>query len=244
MTAFRMKLAGFPFEVHCLFENTKVFCFDYLTDEEPEFQIELTQIDIDNEREISRQQDLRDGKPVQNYSDAYLETIALYRKLAKPMLDRDCIIFHGSAVAVDESCYLFTAKSGTGKTTHTNLWLKNIKKSFILNGDKPLIKIGKSSIMICGSPWRGKENYGCNCSVPLKAISILQRAKDNHIEPIQPTDAFQVLYQQTHHMDDVQDMAKTLHLLDILICNTKLYRLGCNMEDDAALLSYQTMRSD
>lgn len=241
MTDFSMKLAGIPFRVSCLFESTRAFCGEYLTEEQPEFEIQLTREDVSAEREISRQQDLRDGRPVQHFSDPYLETIALYRKLAKPMLSRDCLIFHGAAVAVAGECYLFTAKSGTGKTTHTSLWLKNIPKAYIVNGDKPLIRVADGGIVLYGTPWRGKENYGINASAPLKAIAILERAPENHIEPIGAGEAFRVLYQQTHRLEDPLELARLLGLLERLAKGVRLYRLGCNMEDDAARLAYKTM---
>ena len=59
---------------------------------------------------------------MRKYSDIYLETMAVYRKIEDKLLDYDTILFHGSAVAVDGVGYLFTAKSGTGKSTHTRLW--------------------------------------------------------------------------------------------------------------------------
>lgn len=241
MTSFTMKLAEIPFGVTCLFESTRTFCREYLTGDVPCFTAELTHDDIDREREISRQLDIQDGVEPCDYSDNYLEVIALHRKLAKPLLQRNCIIFHGAVVAVDGEAYLFTAKSGTGKTTHTNLWTKNIRNSYILNGDKPLIKIENGYIMVCGTPWRGKEGYGVNESVPLKALCILERNTENTIVPVTLSEAFPVLYQQTYHLEDAEDAAKTLCLLDRMGQRVKLFRLGCNMEDEAALVSYRAM---
>lgn len=241
MINFFMKLAEIPFGVRCLYKSTKTFCRDYLTDDAPRFTVELTSADIDQEREISRQQDIRDGVPIQMFSDAYLETIALYRKIAEPLLQCHCIIFHGAVVAVDGESYLFTAKSGTGKTTHIKLWTENIPNSYILNGDKPLLKIVNGYIMVCGTPWRGKEAYGVNQNLPLKALCVLQRSGENHISEISPGEAFPILFQQTHHIEDVACMEKTIQLLGTLSHSVHLYRLGCNMEAEAALISYQAM---
>lgn len=241
MIDFVMKLADIPFGVRCRFESTRSFCREYLTGDAPEFTVELTPGDLDREREFSGQLDIRDGIPVQTLSDAYLERIALYRKIAEQMLRRNCIIFHGAAVAVDGGVFLFTAKSGTGKTTHVRLWTKNIPNSYILNGDKPLIKIEDGCIMVCGTPWRGKEGYGVNQNLPLKALCILERNTENTIVPVTLSEAFPVLYQQTYHLEDVEDVAKTLCLLDRMGQRVKLFRLGCNMEDEAALVSYRAM---
>lgn len=239
---FSMKLAEIPFGVTCLYGSTKTFCGDYLTEEAPAFSVVLTQEDIDREREIARQQDIRDGILAQHYTDAYLETIALYRKIAEPLLQYHCIIFHGAVVAVDGEGYLFTARSGTGKTTHIKLWTENILNSYILNGDKPLLKIENGYIMVCGTPWRGKENYGVNQNLPLKALCILERSKENRISPITPREALPILFQQAHHTEDVGGMEQTIGLLGALSCSVGLYRLGCNMEVEAALVSYHAMR--
>lgn len=244
MPTFTIKLADIPIQATCQYENTKEFCEEYLSNDTPILEVELNMKDIAHEREIAKEQDIRDGISPQPYSDEYLETIALYRKLAEPLLNRNCLIFHGAAVAVNGYAYLFTAKSGTGKTTHAKLWLKNVQHSYILNGDKPLIKIGKGSIMLCGTLWRGKENYGGNEILPLKAICILERDKTNHIEQISASEAFPILYQQSHHCSDFDEMEKTLELLGKIAQGVQLYRLGCNMEDEAAIVSYSVMSAN
>lgn len=241
MIDFAMKLAEIPFGVRCQFASTKQFCREYLTSDVPRFTVELTSADTDREREIARQQDIRDGIPVQMYTQEYLETIALYRKIAEPLLQYHCIIFHGAVVAVDGEGYLFTARSGTGKTTHIKLWTEHIPNSYILNGDKPLLKIENGYIMVCGTPWRGKENYGVNQNLPLKALCILERSKENRISQISPREACPILYQQTHHLEAVGSMEQTIGLLGMLSHSVGLYRLGCNMEAEAALVSYHAM---
>ena len=241
MIDFAMKLAEIPFGVCCQFPSTKRFCREYLTEDTPRFTVEVTPEDLGREREIARQQDIRDGIPVQMYTQEYLETIALYRKIAEPLLQYQCIIFHGAVVAVDGEGYLFTARSGTGKTTHIKLWTEHIPNSYILNGDKPLLKLENGYIMVCGTPWRGKENYGVNHNLPLKALCILERSRENHISEISPREALPILFQQTHHTEDADSMEKTIELLGALSHSVRLYRLGCNMEAEAAWVSYQAM---
>lgn len=241
MSTFTIKLADIPIRIKCLYESTKVFCKEFLTEDDPAFTVEMNAIDILHEREIAKEQDIQDGLQPQPYSDEYLETIALYRKLAEPLLQHNCLIFHGAAVAVNGYAYLFTAKSGTGKTTHAKLWLKNVQHSYILNGDKPLIKMEKGCIILCGTLWRGKENYGVNEMLPLKAICVLERDTTNHIEQISASEAFPTLFQQSHHCEGFEEMEKTLELLEGIAQGVQLYRLGCNMEDEAALVSYSAI---
>ena len=213
MTAFRMKLADIPFEVICQYESTKEFCREYLTEDLPEFAVQLVRQEIDYEREMSQRQDKADGVPVREFSDEYLETLALHRRIAFPMLERGCLIFHGAGLSVENEGYLFTAKSGTGKTTHAKLWLKNIKNSYILNGDKPLIKVRDGATILYGTPWQGKEDYGVNDRVPLKALCILQRGSVNQIEPISFREAMPILYQQTYKTEDAEMVYRAMQLL-------------------------------
>lgn len=241
MPSFTIKLADIPIRVTCIYDSTETFCQDYLTSDAPAFSVTITPEDIMSEREIAKEQNIGNGLLPQPYSDNYLETIALYRKLAKPLLMYNCIIFHGVVLAVDGVGYLLTAKSGTGKTTHAGLWTKNIENSYIVNGDKPLIKIEGNDIIAYGTQWCGKEGYGVNEHVPLKALCILERGAENQIVPISSSEAFPVLYQQTHHLDDAADVAAILQLLGQLTKEVKLFRLQCNMEDEAAFVSYQAM---
>ena len=118
---FTVRLAEVPISISAIYHSTKDFCRDYLTGEEPVFSLEVTPGDIAYEREKSAREDDYEGIPIRHFSDSYLETLAVYRKIAEQMLDYGVLLFHGSVVAVDHKAYIFTAKSGTGKSTHTRL---------------------------------------------------------------------------------------------------------------------------
>ena len=148
---------------------------------------------------------------------------------------------HGSVVAVDNEAYMFTALSGTGKSTHTNLWLKNIPGSFIVNGDKPLLQVSDRTY-ICGTPWAGKERLQTNTTVPLKAIVLLERGEKNEITEVSFQEALPILLTQTHRNADREHMFKTLGLLQKTAETVRFYRLKCNMEDEAALVAYHCMK--
>ncbi|MDO4804111.1 MAG: hypothetical protein Q4A32_04750 [Lachnospiraceae bacterium] len=241
--SFTISLADVPIAVSVLYPSTKDFCRNYLTDKEPICSVEITEQEIDSERQRAKAQREREGALQRRISsDIYLETLALYRKLALPLLDYGAFIFHGSVLAVDGRAYLFTAPSGTGKTTHTRLWLDQIPGAVVLNGDKPLLRVKERDILACGTPWQGKESYGCNMICPIEAVCILQRAKENHIEPITMSEALGVLIQQTHRPEETAALCRTLDLVGKMGSRVKLYRLGCNMEPEAARVSYEGMR--
>lgn len=242
MTSFTVSVADTPIRVSAIYPSTRDFCRDYLCEAEPEFTIEIVPEDIAFEREKSAQEDMLEGLPVRQFPDFYLETLAVYRKIAMGMLERNTLLFHGSVIAVDGQAYLFTARSGTGKTTHTNLWLKNIPGSYVVNGDKPLLRFTERGLYACGTPWQGKENYGCNQMMPLRAICILERAEENSIRPVTMKEALPVLFQQSYRPNDPKAMLKTMELVGRLGNTCKLYRLGCNMEDEAAFVAYNGMK--
>ena len=237
------KIAEHTVRFISLHEKIHAMCRDYrVAEEAPEIVISTFQADIDAERRKSEAEDRLEGIPVRRYSDAYLETLAVYRKLADALLTDDTVLFHGSCVSVDGEGYLFTAKSGTGKSTHTRLWREAFgSRAVMVNDDKPLLRIRESGVTAFGTPWDGKHHLSNNISVPLKAICILERGEQNEIQRITPGEAYPMLLQQTNRPRDPQRMLKTLQLLDVLINAAGLYRLRCNREPEAAWIAFEGM---
>ena len=206
------------------------------------FTIATTQSDIDFEREKSAREDTKEGIPIRHFSDAYLETLAVYRKIADRLLSCDTLLFHGSVIAVDGEGYLFTAKSGTGKSTHTRLWREYFgERAVMVNDDKPLLHITDSGVTAYGTPWDGKHRLSTNIAVPLKGICILTRDTTNHIEPAEPHAAYPMIVQQTNRSLSADGMKQTLSLIDHMLNVMPVYRLGCNMNIEAARVVYEGM---
>lgn len=236
-----LKLAGIPIEINTIYNSLPEVCEIYETSETPLFSVSITEQDIFNERQKSIEECAFEGIPYPNYSPCALESTAVYRKIADKLPDYDALVFHGSAVAVGEKAVLFTAKSGTGKTTHTKLWLKNIEGSYIVNGDKPIIRIIGGKIYVCGTPWMGKEGYGDNKTVPLSAICILNRAEQNSIREIGFSSALGSLLGACYRPPESMAMIKTAKLVEKIGQGVKLCELFCNMQDEAARISYEGM---
>ena len=219
------------------------YCGEYSDNGTPDFTVTITQSDIDFERETSAREDEVEGKPVRQFSDGYLETLAVYRQIAERMPAYDTILFHGSCVAVDGTGYLFAAKSGTGKSTHTRLWRELLgDRAVMINDDKPLIRVAEEGAVIFGTPWDGKHRLSRNISVPLKSICLLYRAPENQIRPISEREAYPLLLQQVYRPMDSEAMRKTLTLVDRLAAAVSLWRLGCNMDIQAAQVAFEAMK--
>lgn len=242
MAEFQIKIAGCTVAVRAMFDTTREFCRDYLCTGTPDFTVETTPEDIAFEREKSGREDQLEGQPVRHYSDQYLETLAVQRQIMEGLFEYDCLLFHGSVVAVDGQGYLFTAKSGTGKSTHTHLWREVLGlRAVMVNDDKPVLRFTPDGVLVYGTPWNGKHQLGENICVPLKTICILERGTENRIWEIPAKDALLMLMQQSNRPRRIQMMPKYLDLIDVLARSTAFYRLECNMEPDAARLSYEAM---
>ena len=180
---------------------------------------------------------------LQHFSDAYLEVLAVCRRIAESMPAYDTFLFHASAAAVDGKAYLFAAESGTGKSTHARLWREMLGDRVVMvNDDKPFVSIIRDQAIVCGSPWTGKHRLGSNISVPVKAVCVLERGETNRICRISAAEAYPVLIRQTYRPHDPRMMLKTLQLIDRLAGMAEFYRLSCNMDPEAAKLSYETMK--
>ena len=111
----------------------------------------------------------------------------------------------------------------------------------MLNGDKPLLRVETDRVLACGTPWRGKEQLGRNEMLPLEAICFLERDEVNHIEAVSLHDALPSLIAQTNRPTEPQAVMHTLELIGRVGGMARLYRLGCNMEPEAAHISYHAL---
>ena len=236
-------LAGRCVEINSLYDEVYNLCSEYLTnDGSPDFTVVVSPEDIEFERMKSIREDMSKYMHPVLYPDSYLETLAVYRKIAVGMLKYDTFLMHGSVVAACGDAYLFTAPSGTGKTTHIKLWLENIPDSYVVNGDKPLIRVREGYCEACGTPWSGKERMNTNVMVPLRAICLLERGVENSIEEISFLEAYTKLFQQTYLPSEADYVRKTMELIRKLSESVHFYRLACNMEPEAALLAASAMK--
>ena len=226
------------------YKKVHLLCEGYRTAEDAfAFSVQPTQDDIDFERIRSEREDLMNKQPIRRFPDSYFEELAVYRAIAERMPMRDTFLMHGSCIAVDGTAYLFTAKSGTGKSTHTRLWRQLFgNRAVMVNDDKPLIGITENGAIAYGTPWDGKHRLSTNIAVPLKSVCILERAEKNSIVRITGREAYPMLLQQIYRPLDADAMKQTIRLIDRLISTVDLWRLGCNMDPEAAKVASEAMK--
>ena len=232
------ELAGVPIRIRSQFSKVHEMCAGYRTRDVPLLVVETMMDDIELERERSS-----DVDPIVCYSDEYLETLAVYRKIADAMPDHGVLLVHGSAIAVDGECFLFCAPSGTGKSTHARLWRELLGPSAtMVNDDKPLVRVEGGKAMVFGTPWDGKHHLSANVSAPLRAVCLLERSERNWISRTGAGESLTALLHHVYRPPDAVALSRTLSLLDGLIGCVDVWRLGCNMDIEAAELSFSAMR--
>lgn len=172
----------------------------------------------------------------------YLATGAsFYRQL--PL--HNGLLLHSSAVVVDGRAYLFTAPRKTGKSTHVQLWLKEFgQRAYILNDDKPALRKLDGKWCACGTPWSGKTGQNTNCCVPIAGIALVTRDETNHIQPVSGVGAVMALLEQTVRPENPALSARLLEMLDDLLKQVPVWKLYCNMEQDAARVAYEAMSAE
>ena len=239
---FQIRLAGKTIGVRSLYDRVFELCRDYRIEGEADLQITVVPDDIASERAKAKREAAAEGKPNTDYSDAYLETLAVYRKIADAMPGWDAWLMHGSAVCVDGITYLFTAPSGTGKTTHSRFWLEQIPGAYVLNGDKPLLRRRSGIFEVCGTPWSGKEGWNRNAIVPLRAICQLERGEENRIEETDLRTIYPLLLQQSYRPEEPDALRKTMELISAMENRVRFYRLSCNLDPEAARIAWKGMQ--
>ncbi len=230
---FTAKIADHTIEIDNKYDYIKKYYSDYLSDEEPQFKITVTDEEIAAEN--------MDGG---SWSASYLETLAVYRKICEKLLEDDIVLFHSSVPKINGKAILFTAPSGTGKSTHSRLWRERFGgRVRMINDDKPLLKISDEGIKVYGTPYGGKDGIQTNDCADVAAVVILHQAKENTIERIKPTEAFPTLLNQTYRDGTVEGMMKTLSLVDKL-AHLPVYSLGCTISFEAVDLVYNEVFAD
>ena len=233
----KIQLARIPIQLDNRFPDLEQFCRGYETDESPVLRLSVSEEELEAERQSQTYE----------FADGYLEIVCIYRKLALEMLQFNVFIMHASVLEVDGEGYAFLAHSGTGKTTQTRLWLEHFGNQVrVINGDKPLIRMVQDGdswkFVAYGTPWNGKEGMGCNASVPLKALYLLERATVPTCEPADQEYSIDRLFHQLLMPERPEQMMQLLDMVDKLVENVPCYRLRCDMTDTSVVAAYEAVQ--
>ncbi|MBR1484781.1 MAG: hypothetical protein IJ612_03705 [Prevotella sp.] len=155
---------------------------------------------------------------------------------------RQTLLIHASCVSYQGYGYPFIAKSGTGKSTHTSLWLKHIEGSELMNDDNPVVRIVDGIPYIYGSPWSGKTPCYKDVKAPLGAVTRIDRALVNSVDRLGPVEAFASLLPACSSMKWDSLLYKNLcDTVTSVIETTPIYTLHCRPDEEAARVCHQTI---
>lgn len=154
----------------------------------------------------------------------------------------ETLMMHASCVEYNGVAYPFTAKSGTGKSTHSQLWIKHIPGTELINDDNPIIRIIGNDVFLYGSPWSGKTPCYRNVRMRLGAVTKIKRAPANSIERLDPVKAFASLIPTCSTMKwDKTLYEKLCSIITKLVERIPVYTLYCLPDKQAAQLCHKTI---
>lgn len=224
MEIYRIADLNIGVENQCDF--SKKYMKDYLVDvTDTDFVVSVTDSMIDYEKQIA----------IEKVPEQYYELTGILRCICEKILEEyNGFFLHCSCLLYEDKAIVFTAKSGTGKSTHARLWREILgDKVTMINDDKPIVRYIDGEFIIYGTPWNGKHSLSNNIKAPIKAIYYLHQAKENKVERCDPISSISKMLSQTILPDNKNIMNELLDMMEKLVCNVPMFDLYCNISEDA-----------
>lgn len=223
------EIAGLKVEMQPQFRRLRRQCAAYQSSGEPMMTVKP---------------ELRDlARPwMDRYPEEEREYICCSAAFCRGILEHGRFFLHASAVVYEDGAYLFSAPSGTGKSTHTALWIALFPGSYILNDDKPVIWPNKDQITAWGTPFSGKTDLQVNRGVPLKSICFLKQGSRNQIRPVLEPEAMARMLNNTWRPGNSDTMARLLDMTGQIAATIPIYELSCTQSPEAAELACTVMK--
>ena len=224
---FTIRIAELNILIKNKYDYIFYMCKDYITyNENYDFCVEA------DDKEILAEQ-------TGNFSLPYLESLAVYRKIAEKLPSYNGILMHGALIDVLGEGSIFLAKSGVGKTTHIKLWKDYLNdKLKIINGDKPIIRYIGSHFYGYGTPWAGKENYNLNTKTIIKNICFIKRNEKNSCYEVSKDTVLEQFLGQIYLSKNKANFLKNIDFANRFIKSTRVFNIECNTDIEAAKVAY------
>ena len=156
--------------------------------------------------------------------------------------DKMTTLFHSSVVSLKGKAYMFLGKSGTGKSTHSQLWLKHVEGTELVNDDNPVVRIIDGEARVYGSPWSGKTPCYRNVDYPIGGIVKLKQAPANSIRRMSVVEAYVALAMSISGMRWKKWMGDGIHETENqLTASVPVWHLSCLPDQNAAELCHTTI---
>ena len=229
-------IAGLRIKIENKYEYTTQFCKAYLSLDQ------ISQIDL--RVFVTEEEFLAEKRLSPNFPDGYIENVCLYRAICRELPKFNRMLLHAAILEYKGKAYAFLGKSGTGKSTHTGLWLKYLQDAKILNGDKPILEYKAGEFIAYGTPWMGKEGLGYNGQATLCGLCFLEQAPNNQLDLLPLPQTAKRIFTQILFPSEKENAEKTLYLTDKLIAVVPAYLLKCTISKEAVQLSFERMTGE
>uniref|UniRef100_I5AUZ6 SynChlorMet cassette protein ScmC n=1 Tax=Eubacterium cellulosolvens (strain ATCC 43171 / JCM 9499 / 6) TaxID=633697 RepID=I5AUZ6_EUBC6 len=178
-----------------------------------------------------------------NDQEVCIETAAI-RKIYETLLDFDAFVMHAASISVDGRAYAFSASSGTGKSTHMNLWKRKFEGKYqVVNGDRTIFRRNEEGrLLACGSPWCGKEMWESDVMVPVQGFCFIERGLVNKTRKLDTEEAYFKLMNSTLIPGDSKRLMKQMDLMGWVSENVPVFVAEVNMDPEAADVVYEAMK--
>lgn len=153
-------------------------------------------------------------------------------------------MLHSSCISYGDKAYIFSADSGTGKSTHTTLWRQYLDGVTVINDDKPAVRLIGDRFYAIGTPWSGKTDQNADIAIPVGGVALLYRGRENTIRPAQPSEAVPFLLRQTMFPSRPENTDLMTELLDKFLRSVPIYHLECDISENAVRTSFEAMTKE
>ncbi len=226
----------------------KYLIADFVTEYEPKYE-KLKNLSNRFEYKGSRETEIRLSvtdeaieklliKMVPDTTKSEAEEFAYSSAFNRAIIKHNAVFIHSSALIYDGGAYLFSARSGVGKSTHTKLWQKAFgEKVQLINDDKPVVRIYNDKVIAYGTPFDGGSGIANNISAPLKAIVFIERGETNSVRIPSTTEIIQNLYISSTRFVNKENASQMLANFEKLVNITDFYILTCNADISSAYVA-------
>jgi len=220
---FTVRLAELNICIENKYNYIYSMCTDYITEGTADFFVSVSEDEIIAEDKA------------RGFDKGYLESLAVYRKIAEKLPEYNGFLLHGVVVDVGGTGIAFLARSGMGKSTHAKLWKDLLKdKITVVNGDKPIVRIIDGKINAYGTAWAGKENMHTNTKTELKKICFIERSEVNECVQMNKEDIFEKLVHQIYLPKDRILIYSIFDFMNEMSEKCEFYLIKCNSDISAA----------
>ncbi len=176
---------------------------------------------------------LKDVKALCGIDDEFFLSNILERLFRLVIVFYGGFIVHASSIVHEGYGLAFSAVSGTGKSTHTDLWQRVYPGTYMLNDDGPALRQTGDTWYIYGTPWAGTSGINKNEKAPLKALVFLERSEYNVIRDISAIEGLRRIFEAIIHPVSDELMNRVLTAVSSFMSLARMCVLGCNISEEA-----------